>query len=69
MYNIQAFLFLYRFRKIPGDKCQNGFKPTSKLIDLNKVCDEFGNKIVGADEQEAEVNDVTLPCIVSSFLV
>ncbi|XP_060586327.1 sortilin-like [Ruditapes philippinarum] len=43
------------YRKIPGDKCKNGFKPTSKIIDLNKVCDEYGNSIVQFDEQQEQV--------------
>ena len=43
-------LFFYRFRKIPGDKCTGGFTPQTKVIDLNKECDEFGQAIVRKDE-------------------
>ncbi|XP_052249120.1 sortilin-like isoform X5 [Dreissena polymorpha] len=38
------------YRKIPGDRCKDGFKPTSKLIDLNLQCDEYGQSLVRKDE-------------------
>ncbi|WAR25468.1 SORT-like protein [Mya arenaria] len=38
------------YRKIPGDKCKEGYSPTSKLIDLHEKCDEFGNAIIKFDE-------------------
>ncbi|KAL4226601.1 Sortilin [Mactra antiquata] len=38
------------YRKIPGDQCVNGFHPTSKVIDLGIVCDEFSKNVVKGDE-------------------
>ncbi|XP_052780242.1 sortilin-like isoform X2 [Mya arenaria] len=54
------------YRKIPGDKCKEGYSPTSKLIDLHEKCDEFGNAIIKFDEgviykesDESKQSDIT----------
>ncbi|XP_033746028.1 sortilin-like isoform X1 [Pecten maximus] len=54
------------FRKIPGDKCKDGFSPTGKVIILSKHCKEGDKSFfnIGTEVKKAGTNGTVVAAIV-----